>query len=58
MYSFEYVKGQGLKAEINKDKLAELMEEEREDARQENLEYQEECKNEREDWDCKDSDYL
>jgi len=51
VYEFNYVKGEGLKVQINKDD--ELMEddiayeEKREEARIENLEYIEECKNDR-----------
>ena len=36
VYNFEYVKGQGLQARIDKEELAELMEDEKEEARLEN----------------------
>jgi len=42
---------------IPEDELKELMEE-REEKRIEDLDYQEECKQERSDWDMNDSDYL
>lgn len=44
---------------IDKDELAELMEDERkEDARREDLDYLEECKSDKDDWDMSQSDYL
>lgn len=50
MYEFNYVAGKGLQVRIPEDKLAELMENERkEEARQEDLDYLEEEKNDRTD---------
>ena len=65
MYNFEYTKD-GLKAEIDKDELAELMEQDQEDnSRRLDLEYEEECRNDRDveqqekyDSGMKGSDYL
>ena len=59
MYNFEYVKGQGLKAEINKDELEKLLNDnKREEARRDDLEYLEECKSDKDDWDMNNKDYL
>jgi hypothetical protein len=44
---------------IDKDELEKLMDDERkEDARREDLEYLEECKNDKEDWDMREGDYC
>lgn len=59
MYNFEYQAGKGLSVEINKEELDKLMEKDKhEDARKEDLEYLEECKSDKNDWDMKESSYL
>ena len=46
MFEFNFVKGSGLQVTIDKDKLAELMDK-KEEARQEDMDYLEEEKNDR-----------
>lgn len=56
---FNFVKGQGLKAEINKEELEKLMETDKhEEARCDDLEFLEECKSDKDDWDMNNVDYL
>lgn len=48
MYNFEYIKSKGLQVRINEDELGDLMrDEERENKRLEDLDFIEECKNDR-----------
>lgn len=47
LYNFEYQKGAGLSVKINEDDLKELMDDRKEEKRLENLDYQEECRNNR-----------
>lgn len=62
MYDFNYIHSKGLQVtlcKIPKDKLAELMEDDkREQKRQEDLDYLEECKSDKDDWDMKEADYF
>lgn len=59
MYNFEYVKGQGLQVKIDKDELEKLMETDKhEQKRQEDLDFIEECKSDKDDWDMSNSNYL
>lgn len=48
LYNFNFVKGEGLQVKIDKDELAEMMKQDRqEEKRQEDLDYLEECNNDK-----------
>ena len=59
MYNFEYQVGKGLSVKIDEDELEKLMEDDKhEEVRRDDLDYLEECKNDKDDWDMKEADYF